>query len=186
MVPLQDVRALLASIKTSGTFATRRTSEGPVWHTLAGVELREDAAGVWVSGGHVPTPVLATDMLELQDAHTFILHGRNADLINVAGKRTSLAYLNQQACGIEGVRDAVFYMPEERADEVTRVTAFFVAPGLTRAHLLSALRERIDAAFLPRPLYLVEALPRNATGKITRDALLEFARVCARSALRDS
>jgi len=46
--------------------------------------------------------------------------------------------------------------------------------------VLSALRERIDAAFLPRPLYLVDALPRNATGKITRDALLELARKCAR------
>ena len=165
----------------AGMVATRRTTDGPTWHTLAGVELREDHAGVWVSGGHVPKPVLATDMLELQNAHAFILHGRNADLINVAGKRTSLAYLNQQACSIEGVRDAVFHMPEERADEVTRVTAFFVAPDLSRAQVLSALRARIDAAFLPRPLYLVEALPRNATGKITREALLELAQACASS-----
>jgi 3-hydroxymyristoyl/3-hydroxydecanoyl-(acyl carrier protein) dehydratase len=34
-----------------------------------------------------------------------------------------------------------------------------------------ALRERIEAAFLPRPLLLVEALPRNATGKLPRDVL---------------
>jgi acyl-coenzyme A synthetase/AMP-(fatty) acid ligase len=37
--------------------------------------------------------------------------------------------------------------------------------------VLSALRKRIDAAFLPRPLYFVDALPRNDTGKLPREAL---------------
>ena len=50
-----------------------------------------------------------------------------------------------------------------------------VAPGLTPAALTQALRERIDPVFLPRPLLFVEALPRNATGKlpsqITQDLL---------------
>jgi acyl-coenzyme A synthetase/AMP-(fatty) acid ligase len=164
----------------AGMVATRRTTEGPRWTALPGVELREDKTGVWVYGGHVPAAVTATDVLELVDAGTFILHGRNADLINVAGKRTSLAYLNQQAISIAGVSDAVFHMPDEHAGQVTRVMAFVVAPSLSRERVLSALRERIDAAFLPRPLYLVDALPRNATGKITRDALLELARKCAR------
>ena len=36
---------------------------------------------------------------------------------------------------------------------------------------MNALRQRIDAAFLPRPLCLVDALPRNATGKLPRQAL---------------
>jgi acyl-coenzyme A synthetase/AMP-(fatty) acid ligase len=31
---------------------------------------------------------------------------------------------------------------------------------------MQALRERIDAIFLPRPLLFVDALPRNATGKL--------------------
>jgi acyl-coenzyme A synthetase/AMP-(fatty) acid ligase len=165
----------------AGMVATRRTTDGPRWHALPGVELHEDSTGVWVHGGHVPKAVTATDVLELEDARTFILHGRNADLINVAGKRTSLAYLSQQLSGVEGVQDAVFHMPDERTGEVTRVMAFVVAPGLSRAQVLSALRERIDAAFLPRPLYLVDALPRNATGKIAREALVELAQACARS-----
>ena len=37
--------------------------------------------------------------------------------------------------------------------------------------LLEALRRDIDPVFLPRPLYLVDALPRAANGKITRDGL---------------
>jgi acyl-coenzyme A synthetase/AMP-(fatty) acid ligase len=35
-----------------------------------------------------------------------------------------------------------------------------------------ALRRAIDPLFLPRPLKLVEALPRNETGKLPRAALL--------------
>jgi len=33
------------------------------------------------------------------------------------------------------------------------------------------LRQRIDPVFLPRPLLLVESLPRNSTGKLPREAL---------------
>jgi acyl-coenzyme A synthetase/AMP-(fatty) acid ligase len=54
---------------------------------------------------------------------------------------------------------------------VTRLAAFAVAPGLSAEFILSALRQRIDPAFLPRPLHLVESLPRNATGKLTRERL---------------
>ena len=37
-----------------------------------------------------------SDLIELQADRRFLLHGRHADLINIAGKRTSLAYLNHQ------------------------------------------------------------------------------------------
>ena len=42
--------------------------------------------------------------------------------------------------------------------------------------LLQALRARVDAVFLPRPLIFVESLPRNATGKLQREALVRLAR----------
>jgi acyl-coenzyme A synthetase/AMP-(fatty) acid ligase len=50
------------------------------------------------------------------------------------------------------------------------------APTLSRTRILAALRERIDSAFLPRPLILVDALPRNAAGKLEREVLLAVAR----------
>jgi acyl-coenzyme A synthetase/AMP-(fatty) acid ligase len=60
-----------------------------------------------------------------------------------------------------------------------RLTAFVVAPGLDRTAVLAALRERIDPVFLPRPLHLVDALPRNATGKLPRESLVALARALA-------
>jgi acyl-coenzyme A synthetase/AMP-(fatty) acid ligase len=91
--------------------------------------------------------------------------------VNIAGKRTSLASLNHHLNAIPGVRDGVFVMPEETDGAVTRLAAFAVAPGLSSESILAALRQRIDPAFLPRPLHLVDSLPRNETGKLTRERL---------------
>ena len=160
----------------SGGIASRRTVAAAEWRALRDVSLRSDGRGTWVNGGPVETEVLLADVIELRGRGEFLLHGRSGDLVNIAGKRTSLAHLNYHLNSIEGVRDGVFMAPEEEgeAEGVTRLTAYVVAPGLTSESLLSALRQRIDAAFLPRPLHLVDALPRNATGKLPRQALDEL------------
>lgn len=160
----------------TGQVATRRTAQGAEWQLFPGVQLTAQDGGTWVSGGHVEQAVPMGDVLEPLSATHFLLHGRIADLINIAGKRSSLAYLNHQLNAIEGVQDGAFYMPEERGhDGVTRLMAFVVAPGWTQAALLTALRERIDPIFLPRPLLLIEQLPRNSTGKLPREALQALA-----------
>jgi acyl-coenzyme A synthetase/AMP-(fatty) acid ligase len=137
-----------------------------------------DGERATVSGGHVECATPLQDIIEVRpDGRHFLLHGRSADMVNIAGKRNSLGYLNHQLTSIPGVTDGVFFLPEEaEPDGVTRLTALAVAPGLTVAQLSAALRERIDAAFMPRPLYLVEALPRQLTGKLPRAALLALAR----------
>jgi acyl-coenzyme A synthetase/AMP-(fatty) acid ligase len=169
----------------TGQIATRRTAHTAAWELFPEVRLynRTEANGdddgptVWASGGHVEVPVPMGDALELIDATHFLLHGRKADLINIAGKRTSLAYLNHQLNAIPGVIDGVFFMPDETAPDnetVRRLVALAVAPDLTSADLQRALRERIDAAFMPRPLLFVDSLPRNATGKLPRGVLAEL------------
>jgi acyl-coenzyme A synthetase/AMP-(fatty) acid ligase len=163
----------------AGMVATRRTVLGAAWHCLAGLKLRRDGAAHRISGGHVEQEVAFSDVIESSADTVFLLQGRNADLVNIAGKRTSLAHLNHHLTSIEGVHDGAFLMPEENGDGVTRLTAFVVAPGVESEDVLRALRLRIDAVFLPRPLYLVEALPRNATGKLPREALLRLAQICA-------
>ncbi|NWF74513.1 MAG: beta-hydroxyacyl-ACP dehydratase, partial [Nitrospirae bacterium] len=65
-----------------------------------------------------------------------------------------------------------FFLPDDTETSVTRLTAVVVAPGKDAGHILSALRTVIDPVFLPRPLHVVPHLPRNETGKLTREALL--------------
>jgi acyl-coenzyme A synthetase/AMP-(fatty) acid ligase len=155
----------------AGQVATRRTVETPEWQAFRDVKLRQADGAVWVGGGHVEAEVALGDVIELCGAETFLLHGRMADLVNIAGKRTSLSNLNYHLNSIAGVLDGVFVMPDEEGGGVTRLMAFVVAPGLTNEALTNALRQRMDAAFLPRPLCFVDALPRNATGKLPREAL---------------
>ena len=185
----------------SGQIATRRTAQNTEWQLYPDIRLEArheancvhvvgtaseetdhaDDATVWASGGHIEVPVSMGDALELLDASHFVLHGRKGDLINIAGKRSSLGYLNHQLNEIPGVVDGVFFMPDEqpvataasarRGEHVTRLLAFVVAPELAPADLQRALRERIDAAFMPRPTFFVDSLPRNATGKLPRDVL---------------
>ena len=166
----------------SGGIAARRTIETVEWRAMRDVALRTDGTGTWVRGGHVETEVLLADVIELRGHGKFLLHGRTADLVNIAGKRTSLAHLNYHLNSIEGVRDGAFVVPEDKGESISRLTAFVVAPGHTSESLMSALRQRIDAAFLPRPLCLVDALPRNATGKLPRQALAELESALARKA----
>lgn len=175
--PLQEI----FGFTEAGMVASRRTAQGPLWHALPGVRMWREATGTRVGGGHIPIETAFPDLVELRDEHTFVLHGRGADLVNIAGKRISIAYLNHQLNTIDGVEDGVFFMPDEAQAGTTRLIAFVVAPQLSREVLMTALRARIDAAFLPRPLYIVASLPRNATGKLPREALKRLAGSCSAS-----
>lgn len=155
----------------AGQVAWRRTAAETAWQLLPELRLSQDQSGWWVSGGHVDAAAPCADILEPLDGQRFLLAGRKVDVVNVAGKRASLASLTSHLLAVPGVRDGLYYLPEATSAAVARLAALVVAPGLTRREILSALRQRIDAAFLPRPIHFVDALPRNATGKVTREAL---------------
>jgi acyl-coenzyme A synthetase/AMP-(fatty) acid ligase len=159
----------------TGQIAVRESTKTQEWQLFAGVRFEQRDGVTWAFGGHVELPTPMNDVIEPVGEQRFLLHGRMADLINIAGKRNSLSYLNLQLTAIPGVSDGAFYMPDETPDGVTRLCAFVVAPGMTAAQVQAALRERIDSIFLPRPLVLLDALPRNATGKLPRDALRALA-----------
>ena len=162
----------------AGQVATRRTVAGPEWRTFDGLAASGDGDAVMMSGGHVLEPTVLADVLEVENAHTFRLLGRSNDLINVAGKRSSIGHLNFHLNSIEGVVDGAFWMPpDDQADAlgIVRLVAFVLAPTLTREQIVEALRGRVDAAFLPRRVVRVDALPREATGKIAVARLAELA-----------
>lgn len=156
----------------AGQLASRRSLDGAAWLPLEGVCLQRQDGMTIACGGHIQGRIILADHLELSADGRFALLGRNADLIGIAGKRSSLAYLNHQILAVPGVVDAAYFQPgNDPGDGLVRLCAFAVAPELTEQELLAALRQRVDAVFLPRPLFLVDALPRNATGKLPRAAL---------------
>lgn len=160
----------------TGAIAARRTVDGDLWRFYDGISAVEQDGEFLVAGGHLERQIRLNDLLELAERGSFRLLGRTADLVNVAGKRGSLGDLNHRLNAIPGVLDGVFFQPDPREDDVGRLAALVVAPGLDKSRIFTALAESLDPVFLPRPLLFVDYLPRNTAGKLPRDALLALFR----------
>ena len=156
-----------------GQIATRRTVATEVWSCIDNLDLREVGDEVRAYGPAAGNDAPLNDVLELRGNGLFVLHGRKSDLVNIAGKRTSLSYLNFHLNAIDGVRDGVFVLPVDDSGTV-RLSAYVVAPALSARDVMLALRRVIDPAFLPRPLHVVDVLPRNALGKVSDQALTQL------------
>ncbi len=164
----------------SGQVATRRPTQGEVWETFGDVRVHvehdDDGGERFVfSGDYIAEPTPMADVLELVDGRSFRLLGRANDLIHVAGRRSSLGYLNHHLNSIPGIADGAFWLPDDVADGVVRPVAFVVAPTLDAHSIIAALRERVEAVFVPRRVVHVAAFPREGTGKLTARSLREFA-----------
>jgi acyl-coenzyme A synthetase/AMP-(fatty) acid ligase len=156
----------------AGSVASRRTLDGDLWHLYDA--MRIDIRSHCLYSPHLSQPVPLNDVIESHGKTHFKLVGRRADLVNIAGKRASLADLNARLNEIEGILDGAFVVPTDREEKVSRLIAFVVAPRISEREILTALTQRIDSAFLPRPLYKVARLPRNETGKLPQQALFNL------------
>ena len=164
----------------AGIVALRRPAVGEAWRACAGVRFWQEDGDTWAAGAQLAEPVRLADRLRLLGDTGFELQGRAGDLVKIGGKRASLAALQAELAGVPGVVDGVFYWPEHAEPGRERLAALAVAPGLTPRAVLDGLRGRIDPVFLPRPLYLVDALPRNALGKLPRENLARAVALLAR------
>lgn len=152
--------------------AHRCSAEQESWQHYPGIQLRPQPDGTLVTAEWLDAPVVLQDIVELLPEHRFRLCGRNSDLLEIAGKRASLADLTRRLLAIEGIVDGVIFQRDGDHRGVQRLAALVVAPDLGETAILAALRSAMDPAFLPRPLRKVERLPRNETGKLPRAALL--------------
>ncbi|OOG59339.1 AMP-binding protein [Rhodanobacter sp. C03] len=157
-------------------FASRRPTVDEDWLLYDGVALHPQPDGTAIEAPQLDGSITLADIVSLSDGgHRFRLRGRHADMLEIAGKRASLGDLNRRLLAIPGVQDGVvFQLDGADALGVHRIAALVVAPELDEHAILDALRCAIDPLFLPRPLRLVAALPRNETGKLPRAALLEL------------
>ena len=171
-----EVRELFGSTETC-VIARRRTAHEAAWTPLPGVRLAPQPDGTVVTAPHLTAPVVLADLVEVHADGRFELRGRNADLLDIAGKRASLGDLTRKLLAVPGVVDGVvFQLDAADAAGVRRIAALAVAPTLDPEAILAALRDQVDPVFLPRRLRCVAALPRNDTGKLPRQALLELLR----------
>jgi acyl-coenzyme A synthetase/AMP-(fatty) acid ligase len=161
----------------AGSVGGRRTVSMQDWTLRKDFVAREEAGRQFLEwpafGLRIPFP----DVVQIVDPGHIRLQGRAQDMVNIAGKRASLAGLTTQMLEINGVEDGVFWLPSEDRGMgvVARLVAFVVAPSRGEAELRAELQRRLDSAFVPRTIVFVDRLPRNATGKLTERAMKDLA-----------
>ena len=62
-------------------------------------------------------------------------------------------------------------LPKGRADLGERIVAYVVAQGVTERELIDAVAVELSVHKRPREVVFVDALPRNAMGKVRKDKL---------------
>src|SRR5262249_48836082 len=105
-----ELREIFGSTET-GAIAHRRTAGGPDWPQFPGVALHPTADGTRVEAAWLPAGTALQDVVELLPDTRFALRGRNADMVEIGGKRASLADLNRRLLAVPGVRDALVCQP---------------------------------------------------------------------------
>lgn len=155
----------------AGSLASRRTATDSEWDVLQGIKLKCVDADVQVAAPHLSETVVLQDRLQVVAPNKFRFLGRSADMLNIAGKRASLAELTAQLQSIEGVDDGVFFLRDDEKRKVQRLAALVVSTR-TELEITHTLAGQIDPAFMPRPLKKVVSIPRNDIGKISREQLL--------------
>lgn len=162
----------------TGAIAMRHTCRESRWRLMNGVSLTPVDDGVWVDAPGLPAPAHLGDHITLGQPGYFELRGREQDLVKIAGKRQSLNYLNTMVQSIEGVDDAIVFLPPDTENNkelyLTRLTAMVVAHGKKPDEIADQLRYLIDPVFIPRPVYIVDKLPRNPSGKLPISAVTQL------------
>ena len=162
--------------------ATRLTARESGWRLYPGVSVEPALDHAWVRASWFDQPTRLQDVVEIATDGRMLLRGRNVDMVEIAGKRASLSDLTRRLLEIPGVRDAVVFQPSDTeaaaqgVGRVHRIAAAVVAPTLSAVQVLTAMARSVDPAFLPRPLLLVNELPRNELGKSGRAQLLALLR----------
>jgi len=148
------------------SFACRRPQLDDLWQLYPGARLYRQDNETWLDSPHLTTALALPDRLEIRTEGRFDILGRHQDMIKIGGKRSSLSELNRRLQDIKGVDDGFCFL---QAGDAGRLAAVVVS-RLDRQTIRQGLQAYLDEVFLPRKIYFVDSIPRNAAGKLTQTA----------------
>lgn len=99
--------------------------------------------------------------------------GRLSDVINVAGKKVNPAEVEAHLLNFEGVRQAVVFGRASSLRHQEVVACVVATEATDEAMLIEFCRTRLSAWQVPKRIFLLETLPTNERGKISRRELAE-------------
>jgi amino acid adenylation domain-containing protein/thioester reductase-like protein len=102
--------------------------------------------------------------------------GRGDDQVKVRGRRVELGEVERALCDVPGIAQAAVLARADAGGRTTLAAWVVRARGAAPAtpdEILRVLRERVPAELVPARLAFLDALPRNAGGKIDRARLAD-------------
>ncbi len=119
------------------------------------------------------------DMGYLTEEGDFIVTGRADDVFNIGGFKVNAMLIDFVLQSIEGIEDAAcFLMPDEVGSQ--ELVAYVelagdVAPHEVLDEARLALLVKLGQGAVPKKIFEIDAVPRNANGKANRSACIELA-----------
>jgi acyl-coenzyme A synthetase/AMP-(fatty) acid ligase len=179
------VTEVLGSSETGGighrTAVVETGAAPPPFLALDGVVVSEGDGGRMVLDSpfldpDVARPFVSADRVVVVDARRFVHLGRADGVVKVGGTRVSVQEIEARLLAIPGVTDAVVWavaVGGARGHETRAVVAGRDTGGalLTHETVRRELSKWLEPVVIPRRIRVVDALPREATGKLRRDAL---------------
>ena len=140
-------------------------------------QIRVRSAGV--GDGYFPEPdeqklangIFVPDDLLARTEHGFKIVGRISDVINIAGKKVNPGEVEAHIIGFPGIKQAVVFGRPAAAGALRNeeVAACVVADAdLRENNLLELCRKTLSPWQVPKRIFIVDAIPTNERGKISR------------------
>ena len=146
-------------------------------HVMVGYWNRPDLTDIMLKPGKLPGErVLCTqDHFRMDEDGFLYFVGRTDDIIKTRGEKVSPVEVENVIHGIDGIREAaVVGVPDDLLGQAIR--AYIVLnPGATLSdrQIRAQCVARLENFMVPRDIVICVDLPRTATGKVSKKALLE-------------
>lgn len=157
-----------------GSMAVRATTKEQAWEPFEGLQFSHDGNRITVDAIHLPMTTELEDSLSFLKNGRFELAGRSSDQVKIAGKRGSLAEVNAVLDKYDGVVDGTVFFPPQNRNVPRLVALVTLKENISKADVRDHMATHLDAAFVPRPILIVDSLPREDNGKIAKSKLLEL------------
>lgn len=171
------VTEILGSSETGGIASrTRGGDQLDRWRPFAEVKVSVSNSGQlevdspFVDPG-VARPFETADLIELDQDGSFTHLGRADGIVKIGGRRVSVSEVEESIRDQPGIEDAAVIAVPAEGGRGQRLLAAVVPEGFDLESLRGGLLEKWEPTCLPRRILGVNALPKEANGKIQRDRL---------------
>ena len=166
----------------TGVIGFRRQPDQQQWTRFAPVQLSAQAGLLNVSSAFIHPQFDAqfqtADEVNLTSDDTFNLLGRLGAVIKIAGKRISLLEIEQSLLACSNIADAAVLAVDVKG--LARDKAIWAAVVCQTqcidsvAAIRLELSSKLEGTKIPKRFVFVDQLPRNSSGKVSRQALLDL------------